>query len=79
MDVGKLITSLILGAIGVVIFINVGFGLSPSLVDAVATLNVTGVVLGAVITTVAGYLPFMFLISLVIAGIIMVLKIADGN
>ena len=77
MEVLNKILSLVLGVLGVVILINVGFSLSPELVDAVATLNVTGVTLGSVITLIAGYLPFMFLISLVIGAIVLAVKSAD--
>jgi predicted lysophospholipase L1 biosynthesis ABC-type transport system permease subunit len=77
MEVLNKILSLVLGIVGVVILINVGFNLSPELVDAVATLNVTGVTMGSVITLVAGYLPFLFLISLVIGAIVLAVKAAD--
>lgn len=77
MEVLNKILSLVLGIVGVVILINVGFTLSPELVDAVATLNVTGVTLGSVITLIAGYLPFMFLISLIIGAIVLAVKAAD--
>jgi len=71
-----------MGVIGAVIFILVGVALGPTVTTAIADINATsmsGVVMGDVIVTLAGFVGFFYYLGIVLGGLAMIWASTKGG
>lgn len=81
-SIGSLVNRTVMGVIGAVIFILVGVALGPTVTTAIADINATsmsGVVMGDVIVTLAGFVGFFYYLGIVLGGLAMIWASTKGG
>ena len=71
-EIGKMVSTTIMGIIGAVIFILIGVALGPTVIASVVSINSTtlaDVPLGTVIILLGEYLPAFYYLAVVLGGI----------
>ncbi len=74
-SIGAQVNSTVMGVISAVIFILVGVALGPTVTTAIADINassMSGVVMGDVIVTLAGFIGFFYYLGIVLGGLALI-------
>lgn len=77
MNIGTRIQFLVIAVISAVILLVIGVELIPTVIDAAADINATtlsGVVLADVLILVGGYIPFFFVLAVVMGALVRLYK-----
>lgn len=80
-NIGSKVQVLIVSIIAAVIMILVGVALTPTVIESIADINATtlsGVPLADVLILLAEYLPFFFVLGIVLGGLGMIWKATGG-
>lgn len=81
MNIGEKVQYMVLSIITAVILLVIGVSLIPTVIDAAADINATtlsGVVLADVLILIGDYIPFFFVLAVVIGALIRLYKAGNS-